>query len=60
MSLFEWADSSEEDWTLQQKVDAQLEILGVSLDAHPLELVSDKLTGTGAISTLDAAGENWA
>lgn len=55
MSLFEWADSSEEDWTLQQKVDAQLEILGVGVAAHPLELISDKLAGTGAISTLDAA-----
>lgn len=55
MSLFEWTDSSEEDWTLQQKVDAQLELLGASLAAHPLELITDKLTGTGAISTLDAA-----
>lgn len=54
MSLFGWADSSEDDWTLQQKVDAQLEVLGVSLAAHPLESVSDKLTSMGAISTLDA------
>jgi DNA-directed DNA polymerase III PolC len=54
MSLFEWADASEQDWTLQQKVDAQLRILGVSLDAHPLELVADKLHGTRAISTLEA------
>jgi len=43
--------------TLKQKVDAQLEVLGVSLAAHPLELVSDKLIGTGAISTLDAAAK---
>jgi DNA polymerase III alpha subunit len=39
---------------LREKVDAQLEILGVSLVAH-LELVTDKLTATEAISTLDAA-----
>lgn len=52
MSLFAWSDASEDDWTLQQKVDAQLEILGDSLDAHPLELVQEKITG--AISTLDA------
>jgi len=52
MSLFTWSDTSEEDWTLQQKVDAQLEILGASLEAHPLELVLDKITG--AISTIDA------
>jgi DNA-directed DNA polymerase III PolC len=54
LSLFEWVDSNEEDWSLQQKVDAQLEILGASLAAHPLELVADKLSGTGAISTVDA------
>ena len=30
-------------------------ILGASLDAHPLELVADKIQRTGAISTLDAA-----
>jgi len=52
MSLFAWSDTSEEDWALQQKVDAQLEILGASLEAHPLELVLDKITG--AISTIDA------
>ena len=52
MSLFSWSDTSEEDWTLQQKVDAQLGILGASLEAHPLELVLDKITG--AISTIDA------
>jgi hypothetical protein len=55
--LFEWADSSEEHWTLQQKVDAQLEILGVSVPAHPLELISDKLSGTEKIATVDAAGK---
>ncbi len=52
MSLFAWSDTSEEDWTLQQKVDAQLEILGASLEAHPLELVLDKISG--AISSIDA------
>ena len=54
LSLFEWADAREEDWSLQQKVDAQAEVLGVSLAAHPLELVVDKLSNTGAISTIDA------
>jgi len=52
MSLFAWSDTSDEDWNLQQKVDAQLEILGASLEAHPLELVQEKITG--AISTIDA------
>ena len=54
MSLFDWTDTSEEDWTLEQKVTAQLDILGASLDAHPLELVSEKIVGIGAITTLEA------
>jgi DNA-directed DNA polymerase III PolC len=54
MSLFEWTDSNEDDWTLEQKVNAQLEILGASLDAHPLELVSEKIIEAGAITTLEA------
>jgi len=52
MNLFEWTDTSEADWTLQQKVAAQMELLGASLDAHPLELVAGKISG--AISSLDA------
>jgi DNA polymerase III alpha subunit len=54
MSLFDWTDTSEEDWTLGQKVHEQLDILGASLDAHPLELVSEKIVGVGAITTLEA------
>jgi DNA polymerase III subunit alpha len=54
LSLFEWAEPSEQDWSLEQKVNAQMDILGVSLAAHPLELVADRLKGTGVISTLDA------
>ena len=54
MSLFDWTDTSEEDWTLEQKVHEQLDILGASLDAHPLELVSEKIVGVGAITTLEA------
>lgn len=56
MSLFGWNDTSEEDWSLQEKVDAQTEMLGVSLDAHPLELVAVKIQQAGAISTVEAAG----
>jgi DNA polymerase-3 subunit alpha len=55
MSLFAWSDTGVEDWTLQQKVDAQLEILGASLEAHPLELVLDKISG--AIFSIDAVGK---
>lgn len=57
MSLFGWTDTQNEDWSLQQKVDAQLEVLGISLAAHPLKLVADKLRGSGAISTLDAVAQ---
>ena len=53
-SLFEWEDTGGEDWTLEQKMAAQQELLGISLEAHPLELVIDKITAAGAISTLDA------
>ena len=52
MSLFEWTDTSEEDWTLQKKVTAQIELLGASIDAHPLDLVAEKITGS--ITTLEA------
>jgi DNA-directed DNA polymerase III PolC len=47
---------SAEDWTLEQKVAAQNELLGISLDAHPLELVANKISSAGAISTVEAAG----
>ena len=52
MSLFEWTDGSEEDWTLERKVASQMEILGASLDAHPLELAAEKISG--ASTTLEA------
>jgi DNA polymerase III alpha subunit len=55
-SLFEWGDSGGEDWTLEQRVAAQQELLGVSLDAHPLELAADTLSAAGAITTVEAAG----
>ena len=54
LSLFGWTDSGDDDWSLQEKVDAQLELLGASITAHPLELIADKLNGTGVVSTVDA------
>ena len=56
MSLFGW-DDHEVDWTLEQKVNAQVELLGMSLEAHPLELVADKIASSGSISIADAAGK---
>jgi DNA polymerase-3 subunit alpha len=46
----------EGDWTAQQKVAAQKELLGISLEAHPLELAAGRIAAAGAISTVDAAG----
>jgi DNA polymerase-3 subunit alpha len=55
LSLFEWNESDSEDWTLEEKVAAQQELLGISLEAHPLELVAEKIAAAGAISTVEAA-----
>jgi hypothetical protein len=55
MSLFAWNDANEDDWTLEQKVAAQQELLGASLEAHPLELVATKLTDQ-VFSALDVEG----
>lgn len=54
MSLFGWMDTNEEEWTLEQKVQAQIELLGASLDAHPLELAAAKIAASGAITILEA------
>jgi DNA polymerase III alpha subunit len=55
MSLFGWNEGNEDDWSTTQKIDAQLEILGISLEAHPLEMVIDRITAARAITTTDAA-----
>jgi DNA polymerase-3 subunit alpha len=57
MSLFGWDGAEEADWTSEQKAASQQELLGISLDAHPLELVADKVTAAGAVSIVDAAGQ---
>ncbi len=56
LSLFGWNEAAGEDWSIHQKMAAQQELLGISLQAHPLELISDQLAASGAISTLEAAG----
>jgi DNA polymerase III alpha subunit len=43
------------DWSLAERVAAQKEILGVGVDAHPLELVKDKIAAANALTTLEAA-----
>jgi DNA-directed DNA polymerase III PolC len=56
MSLFSWQEMEGEDWTVPQKMAAQQELLGISLEAHPLELVSEKIAAAHALTTLEAAG----
>ena len=54
MSLFQWDETNGEDWSLSQKVDAQQTLLGVSLEAHPLELAAATVAAAGAISSVEA------
>jgi len=53
-TLFELQPETASDWSLEQKVAAQQEILGVSLAAHPLELLADRIRAAHAVSTLEA------
>jgi DNA-directed DNA polymerase III PolC len=55
--LFEMENLEEPDWSKEQWMEAQDKVLGISLAAHPLELVAEKLAKAGAISTVEAAGE---
>jgi DNA polymerase III subunit alpha len=58
--LFEWNEMTPpapvKDWTRAQKVAAQEELLGISLEAHPLELAAAQIHKAGAITMLEAAG----
>jgi DNA-directed DNA polymerase III PolC len=56
MSLFDLHSAEEEDWTIEEKVAAQQEWLGISLDAYPLELFIDRMLAAGAIPLAEAAG----
>ena len=44
-----------EEASLQDRVQAQEELLGISVDVHPLELVLDRLERANVITTVDAA-----
>jgi DNA polymerase III alpha subunit len=54
LSLFA-VEAEGEDWSLEERVAAQEAILGVGVDAHPLELVKDQIAEAGALNTLEAA-----
>jgi DNA polymerase III alpha subunit len=55
MSLFGAEPDTAEDWPLAERVAAQQELLGASVDAHPLELVADRIAKSGALTTVAAA-----
>jgi len=55
LSLFQQVVEADEDWDQKEKILAQESVLGVSVDAHPLELVADQIAASGALSTLEAA-----
>jgi DNA polymerase-3 subunit alpha len=54
LSMFAPAAAGD-DWTLAERVAAQQELLGASVDAHPLELVADAIAKAGALTTVAAA-----
>ena len=54
MSLFAMNEDAKADWSLEERMAVQQEILGVSLAAHPLELVADRIEKAGAISIVEA------
>lgn len=58
LPLFPMVDEQtvEDDWGSREKVAAQEEILGVGVDAHPLELVSEQVAAADALTTVEAAG----
>ncbi len=60
LPLFDWAPGgalppAEDDWSLGEKVAAQEMLLGVSVDAHPLELCAAAIAASGAMTTIEAA-----
>ncbi|MBT7324543.1 MAG: DNA polymerase III subunit alpha [Anaerolineae bacterium] len=54
MSLFSMNSGVEDDWSLEERMAVQQEILGVSLAAHPLELVAERIEKVGAVAIADA------
>ncbi len=54
-SLFSDRGQDANDWDARQKAEAQTEILGISLELHPLDRVEGKIRNSGAVSIIDAA-----
>jgi len=50
-------ESNNEESLLEERSEAQEEILGISLDIHPLERCVDQVVASGAVATVEAAGK---
>jgi DNA polymerase III alpha subunit len=58
LSLFEWSTPAPEaDWSLEQRVAAQEDLLGIGVDAHPLELVAGQIAAAGALGISEAVAQ---
>jgi DNA polymerase III alpha subunit len=55
LPLFSLEENQQEDWTLEQKLAVQEDLLGSGVIAHPLELVKNEIAEAGAINTVEAA-----
>ncbi|HEX9012348.1 MAG TPA: OB-fold nucleic acid binding domain-containing protein, partial [Anaerolineaceae bacterium] len=55
LPLFGWDTSEEEDWSLAERVAAQEELLGISVDVHPIELYAQQAAAAHALNTGEAA-----
>lgn len=55
-ALFERSTENEKEWSLTERAQAQEEVLGVSVDVHPLELYVPQIAAAGAISMAEAVG----
>ena len=56
LGLFEAQGPGGQDWSPEQKVAAQQRLLGIALEAHPLDLYAGQIAETQALTTLEAAG----
>ncbi|HEX9012941.1 MAG TPA: hypothetical protein VF813_05475, partial [Anaerolineaceae bacterium] len=55
LSLFGWEAGEEEDWSPAERVAAQEELLGISVDVHPIELYAQQAAAAHALNTGEAA-----
>jgi DNA polymerase-3 subunit alpha len=54
LPLFPLAEEGGEAWPLERRVAAQEAVLGVGVEAHPLELYEEQIQAAGAITTVEA------